>query len=333
LTPEQEEKLTKCIENFSSPDFKIGGIEDHPSLTEEEKFWLTKECLLRYLRASKWHLGTALARVESTMKWRREFGIYDEMTPEYVEPESLTGKEVIFGFDTSLRPALFMYPSRQNTDGQKRQLQYAIFMLERAIDLMPAGVECLNLLINYADKAKQPSIGTARLMLSYLQNYYPERLGLALVANVPFLVNAFFKIIFPFIDPITREKIKFNPHLIEDGIFVKDQATVDWGGEIDFQWDHTKYWPELISLCNDLRAKQKERWKALGGKVGLSEWDIKGGGSLKPQANNANTVAAEAIPIVDTSKQESSEAVPEMKVDEPEIAVQTPAVVEPTAAA
>lgn len=95
------------------------------------------------------------------MKWRREFGIYDEMTPEYLEVEVCqkkpntptrdahrltvmrqgeTGKEIIYGFDTSGRPALFMYPSRQNTDGQKRQLQFAIFMLERAIDLMGPGL-------------------------------------------------------------------------------------------------------------------------------------------------------------------------------------------------
>jgi hypothetical protein len=38
-----------------------------------------------------------------------------------------------------------MYPSRQNTDGQKRQLQFAIFMLERAIDLMGPGLVDYNI--------------------------------------------------------------------------------------------------------------------------------------------------------------------------------------------
>jgi hypothetical protein len=40
LTDEQQEKLTKAIENFSSPDFKIGGIDENPGLTEDERFWL-----------------------------------------------------------------------------------------------------------------------------------------------------------------------------------------------------------------------------------------------------------------------------------------------------
>lgn len=48
-------------------------------------------------------------------------------------------------------------------------------------------------------------------MLNILQNHYPERLGLALILNVPWLVDMFFKLIKPFIDPVTRDKMWFNP--------------------------------------------------------------------------------------------------------------------------
>lgn len=34
-----------------------------------------------------------------------------------------------------------MLPSRQNTDESTRQLQFAVWMLERAIDVMGPGVE------------------------------------------------------------------------------------------------------------------------------------------------------------------------------------------------
>lgn len=53
----------------------------------------------------------------------------------------MTGKEIIFGFDVQGRPATYMIPSRQNTSEPPRQLQFAVWMLERAVDLMGPGVE------------------------------------------------------------------------------------------------------------------------------------------------------------------------------------------------
>ena len=41
----------------------------------------------RYLRATKWNsANAAIERLEGTLKWRREFGIYD-LTAEHIEPE------------------------------------------------------------------------------------------------------------------------------------------------------------------------------------------------------------------------------------------------------
>ena len=60
-----------------------------------------------------------------------------------------TGKEVIYGYDLGNRPGLYMFPSRQNTEESVRQIQYATFMLERTIEIAPAGVENVALFINY----------------------------------------------------------------------------------------------------------------------------------------------------------------------------------------
>jgi len=194
--------------------------------------------------------------------------------------QSVTGKEVIFGYDVKGRPALYMIPSRQNTSEPTRQLQFAVWMLERSIDLMGPGVESLDLLINFADKAKNPSISTARQMLHILQSHYPERLGLALIINVPFLVNAFFKIVMPFVDPVTRNKVKFNPNIFDDGYMTRDQVMKDWwDGEREFEWDHSKYWPALTKMCEERRNAQMERWRELGATIGLSEREMKSAGS------------------------------------------------------
>ncbi|KAJ6513180.1 CRAL-TRIO domain-containing protein [Mycena sanguinolenta] len=273
LTDAETKMQQEIQKHFEDPAFTLA----EKPLMDVEKMWLSYEQILRYLRASKYKVTVAIQRLEATLKWRREYGIYD-MTPEQVEPEAVTGKESLFGFDVNGRPALYLMPSRQNTNEPTGQIRFTVWILERAIDLMPAGVESLDLLINYADKAQNPSLGTARAVLSILQDHYPERLGLALILNVPWLLNAFYKLITPFVDPVTRNKMKFNPQVVQDGIFSPDMVISQWwGGSCNFEYEHDKYWPALVSLCNERTKKWTATWQKLGGTVGLKESDYKKG--------------------------------------------------------
>ncbi|KAG5645927.1 hypothetical protein DXG03_004716 [Asterophora parasitica] len=290
----------EVLKHFSDSEYQIPGIEEKGRLTEAEKFWLSYECLLRYLRAVKWKsAAAAITRLESTLKWRREYGIEDIVSASHVEPEAVTGKQVLFGYDTRGRPALYLFPSRQNTDEPTRQIQMTVWMLERTIDLMGPGIETLALLINYGDKAGNPSLGVARTVLNILQDHYPERLGAALILNVPFLLNAFYKLINPFIDPVSREKMKFNPEPVKDGLFTGDMLMSEWwGGDQNFEYIHEKYWPALVGSCEARRASWLEKWRALGGKVGLKEWEYKDIDT--PQV--VDTKAADAKAVVDSEK-------------------------------
>ena len=104
----------------------------------------------------------------------------------------------------------------------------------------------------------------------------PERLGRALVVNVPFLINAFVKLILAFIDHRTRPKIRFNPDCTGEHLFAPEQLLADWsGGEADFEYVHERYWGPLIRMCAERREKMWEAWRTLGAKVGVREWDVK----------------------------------------------------------
>ena len=47
-----------------------------------------REIIVRFLRAVKWASAqAAIKRLEGTLKWRREFGVYDLITASHVEPE------------------------------------------------------------------------------------------------------------------------------------------------------------------------------------------------------------------------------------------------------
>ncbi|KAI0701313.1 CRAL TRIO domain-containing protein [Cytidiella melzeri] len=279
LSATQQKAADDVLAHFSTPNYKLPVTgEQDGTLTEDEKFWLTYECMLRYLRATKWHSSrNAIKRLEETLLWRREFGLYDErVTAANVEPEEVTGKQVVCGYDVDGRPALYLCPSRQNTDESIRQLYHLVFMLERCIDLMGPGVESLALMIDYGEKSsKSPSFAQSRLVLNILQTHYPERLGRALITNLPWLLNAFYKMITPLIDPVTKNKMRFNPKPVEDGLFTADNVWKEFGGEIDFQYVHEEYWPHFVKMTSERRETMLERWKALGGKVGLKEWDFK----------------------------------------------------------
>lgn len=155
-------------------------------ILDRERAWLTRDCLLRYLRATKWNVDDAAKRVQGTLGWRREYGL-DDFTPDYISPEQETGKQIIVGYDKMGRPCQYLNPGRQNTDASPRQIHHLFYMVERVTDMMPAGVEQLSLMINFKPSKKRQNtsvpVSTAREVLHILQNHYPERLGKALIIN------------------------------------------------------------------------------------------------------------------------------------------------------
>ena len=90
---------------------------------------------------------------------------------------------------------------------------------------------------------------------------------------VPTFVWLFFKLITPFIDPNTREKLKFNENLRE---YVPSEQLVElFGGDCNFEYEHETFWPEYLKLASERREKYFARWKAAGGGIGQSEWDLR----------------------------------------------------------
>jgi hypothetical protein len=189
LTEEQTKKYDEFLTTVKSwTEVPTKAAKNSPTepLNVEDKIFLTRECLLRYLRATTWNPTAAATRLLSTLTWQREYGLRS-WDAEYISPENATGKQVILGFDNEARPCLYLNPSKQNTARSERQLHHLVFMLERVIDLMVPGQESLALLINFKDKgADKPSVGQGRETLNILQSHYPERLGRALISECMF---------------------------------------------------------------------------------------------------------------------------------------------------
>lgn len=280
----------------SEKSFKSRDQKDRSPLLLEEKAWLTKECIIRYLKATNWNVDQSIDRITQSLAWRREFGINhlgeengDTVTSDLVAIENESGKQIVMGYDNDSRPILYLKPGRQNTKTSQRQVQHLVFMLERVIDFMPMGQGSLALLIDFKEypdvpkvsgNSKIPPIGIGKEVLHILQTHYPERLGKALLTNIPWLAWSFLKLIHPFIDPVTRNKLVFD----EPFNRYVDERQLDcvYGGLLDFKYDHEVYWPKLVEMSKLKRAHYMERFNKFGAVIGLSEYDLRGNhGELK----------------------------------------------------
>lgn len=94
---------------------------------------------------------------------------------------------------------------------------------------------------------------------------------------MPFIIWGFFKLITPFIDPMTREKLKFNEDLrqhVPSGHLMKSV-----GGDVEFRYDHPVYWPSLNQLADKRRNEYRQRWIQGGKRIGEFEHYLKTGTS------------------------------------------------------
>jgi hypothetical protein len=111
---------------------------------------------------------------------------------------------------------------------------------------------------------------------------------------VPFIILGFFKIITPFLDPVTREKLKFNEDLKKH--VPPNQLLNSVGGEVDFEYDHLAYWPALNKLAEIKRTEYCERWVQGGKRIGEYENYLKTGTSpsVSQRESQTNGVAETA---------------------------------------
>ena len=116
---------------------------------------------------------------------------------------------------------------------------------------------------------------------------------------VPWIVNGFFKLITPFIDPLTRQKLKFNDDMRQH--VPPQQLWNEFHGDLEFEYDHNIYWPALVKLCHEKQAEHYERWVKSGKQYGESELFIKGRDvpSITEDAP-ANHIAAIGAPAKET---------------------------------
>ncbi|KAL9938733.1 hypothetical protein V8E36_002452 [Tilletia maclaganii] len=247
-SPEQQAKVDQ-IRAYVVDLHETGLAKDDDYYPFEEK-WVHEDFLPeRYLGATNWDLNAAKARIKSTLEWRRDYKP-ECISPDEVKGEALTGKHLISGFDRQGRPFYTVTPRNENTKNYDLQMRYMVFSFERVISIMPKGVYQLNMVMSLEGNtsANQPPMSQSRIALNLMQNHYPNRLARAICNRGPWFFTPFFRVISPFIDPVTRAKVFFNPPMTS--LADPSQITTEWeGGQHDYEWDFESYWSQLLEHC------------------------------------------------------------------------------------
>ncbi|KAF9146893.1 hypothetical protein BGX30_005103 [Mortierella sp. GBA39] len=206
--PQQPDALTDS--QTETLDALRSHIHETVVKTETHRQWADDRCLIRYLRSKKWNLQEAKQAVQESMLWRDSYGP-NKPDKDALWIETAVGKLYVSGFDMESRPLLYMKPRLENTAASPSQIRHVVYHLEIALALMPEGVEKLCIVIDFAGSSmtKNPGVAVAREIINVLGNHYPERLGKAYIIHAPWFFFPFFKLISPFIDPVTKEKINF----------------------------------------------------------------------------------------------------------------------------
>ncbi|KAJ8324484.1 hypothetical protein QVD99_002505 [Batrachochytrium dendrobatidis] len=174
--------------------------------------------VMRFLRARKWVPEDAVNMLVNMLRWRASFGVRQillEAEGPLHKSEMKRCQSYFCGTDKEGRICCFVHANRHNTSDLVRNLSEKLIVLtmESAcmilqqpefksttatmlVDLRDAGIQ------------HQDSIAT-RFMLNVMQNYYPERLGRALIISAPWIFSGFWQLIKPWLDPVVQAKVVF----------------------------------------------------------------------------------------------------------------------------
>ncbi|KAI8613153.1 CRAL-TRIO domain-containing protein [Chytriomyces sp. MP71] len=249
----------------------LAGLSGEPLDNEGE--WTNDECLLLFLKATKWDLEASVKRLAATMQWRREFRPTIPI-PGVMEPQCKIADQVLTGFDKRGRPVMlnktkFGYLHKDH----EGSVRFSVYLVERAIALMPRGVTKLTVVTDFEGSSMFNgfSHNVYVKFLSILSTHYPERLGVAICIRPTWYLSALSTLIFPFMDPVTKRKLVFVKDASQDSTGknvtapTTNEETGGWhdsilefidpdmlirayGGDHDFVFEHDAYWKALTEF-------------------------------------------------------------------------------------
>lgn len=96
--------------------------------------------------------------------------------------------------------------------------------------------------------SKIPPIGPTKTLLKMMQDNYPDKLGVFVIANVSGAAQMFLKVLLPLLPQVVRQKIHIIPNDDEKRAFMlkelvhEDYIPIRLGGNDDYKFDGEAYY-------------------------------------------------------------------------------------------
>lgn len=225
--------------NNDSEQMKVGLMRvfverEDPTSKEVDDFMLR-----RFLRARNLDIEKASSMFLKYLKWRREAIPNGYISESEIQNQIAENKMFMQGFDKKGRPIGVVFGSKHVTYGRDLEefKRFVVYIVEKFCASMSCGHEKFVAIADLKGWGfSNCDIRAYIASLHILQEYYPERLGKLYLVHVPYIFWKAWKIIYPFIDKNTREKIAFvdnkclNATLLED--IDESQIPEIYGGKL-----------------------------------------------------------------------------------------------------
>ncbi|KAK8476355.1 hypothetical protein V6N11_014485 [Hibiscus sabdariffa] len=168
--------------------------------------------LRRFLRARDLDVEKASAMFLKYLKWRRSFVPNGSISPSELKNEIQQNKMFLQGSDKKGRPVGVLLAGRhfQHKGGVDEFKRFIVYIFDKIFARMPPGQEKFLVIGDLEGWGyTNCDIRAYLAALSLVQDYFPERLGKLFIVHAPYIFMAAWKIVYPFIDIKTRNKIVF----------------------------------------------------------------------------------------------------------------------------
>jgi len=239
LTQEQTAALTQIKD-------LVLNIQDKRTLEYAQGFF-DDRMYLRFLRARKFVVDAAFQMLVDCIKFRLDFqGVgVDAITMESCKREATAGKSFIHGTDIHGRPIVIVRPRLHDpalTDPQESE-RYIVFMMEHCRKTLPPHIEQVSLIFDMTGVSrKNMDLKTTKYMVNVLQNYYPESLGSVLIYNSTWLVLGVWKVVKPWLDQVTANKVTFVDDKSMKSFVSENNLLSEYGGKDKYEFSAAEYY-------------------------------------------------------------------------------------------
>eukprot|EP00879_Flechtneria_rotunda_P000564 GHRR01000670.1.p1 GENE.GHRR01000670.1~~GHRR01000670.1.p1 ORF type:complete len:300 (+),score=95.78 GHRR01000670.1:132-1031(+) len=197
---------------------KFGTIAELKNAVQASGHWdeefCDEACLQRYLRARNGDVTKAAAMLKATLEWRKEQKVDDMKLEEFANMRYMReGWVYVDGNDADGR-SVVMFRKRKDKlplSESDQYLRFMTFVIETAVKNMKNGQEQWIWILDLAaySPTNAPPLSITLSVLQLLANHYPERLYKAYVVNAPSIFQLAWKVLYPFVDHVTRSKAEF----------------------------------------------------------------------------------------------------------------------------